>query len=497
MIKLCCNKPTLPKNEFWFSFIGLIGFYLGALSTSSLSSISVYLTSYIHEKQDFVTMYHGLFIRLIHSFGSGIGQILGGILEYKLGLFLTTLLGLCIVLLSNIFFIDIRNIWLCYAITLTSALGQGIAGSLVGKNVVLYKPDKKALLSSIFTGISVLFGAGYAYLIEKLVNPDGYTLKESERYYPPKYCSKTNLYFVIGFFAIPIGAFIFTLFTFEYKKNNKDLNKNEDPTQVGGIIDEENEEENEENDNGKGEELYSINDKEKNEEKKTTDKESESKKAKEHIKIALKTIRFWRQCILALFLIFSASFISSTSRTFGADIGIDGKALQNLIPVETVISLIEGMIVGFCVDKKGALFFLRIGTIIVIIPGILLGLFTTKTAMFILSFIILVIGAVPLSICFGPYIMDIYGIQESVILGGILGMFTKLSEIATTVIAFVISEYYDTKEEIIKRFQIIYYICAGLAFLSFMLLLFEKNQKIDYDERKKGKKVENEQLSED
>ena len=64
MIKLCCKKPTLQKYEFWFSLIGLIGFNLGIFSITSLSAASVYLTSYIHEKQDFVTMYYGLFIPL-------------------------------------------------------------------------------------------------------------------------------------------------------------------------------------------------------------------------------------------------------------------------------------------------------------------------------------------------------------------------------------------------------------------------------------------------
>ena len=154
-----------------------------------------------------------------------------------------------------------------------------------------------------------------------------------------------------------------------------------------------------------------------------------------------------------------------------------------------------GLIVGFLVDKKGALFFLRIGAIILIFPGIILALFTTKTAMFIFSSIISNIGQTPITICINPYIMDIYGIQETVILGGVLTMFIILSQIATAVIAFLFSIYYGSKGEIIKPFQITYYICAGLAFLSFILLLFEKNQKIDYEERKKEKKDENEQLS--
>ena len=142
---------------------------------------------------------------------------------------------------------------------------------------------------------------------------------------------------------------------------------------------------------------------------------------------------------------FSMGFIGTTFRIFGADIGIDGKALQNLILVIPPIQLVLGLIVGFLVDKKGALFFLRIGAIILIFPGIILALFTTKTAMFIFSSIISNIGQTPITICINPYIMDIYGIQETVILGGVLTMFIILSQIATAVIAFLFSIYYGPK----------------------------------------------------
>ena len=259
-------------------------------------------------------------------------------MEYKLGLYLTTLLGVCVVIVSTIFFINLQNIWLCYTLTLILSLGQGIAGSLTGKNVLLYKPDKKALLTSIFISLLILLSSGYSYLIEKLLNPDGYTLKEDERYYPHKICSKVYLDFSICLFAVPIGAFTFAFFTIEYKKKSKELNKNEDIE--GGIINEGNEEENEENDNGKGEELNSINIKEQSEDKNPTDKESESKKVKEHIKISLKTIRFWRQCTFGMVLNFSMGFIGTTFRIFGADIGIDGKALQNLILVIPPVQLV-------------------------------------------------------------------------------------------------------------------------------------------------------------
>ena len=108
MLKKCCKKPSQPKNEFWFTIIGFIGLKLG-LSASGISNISTYITSYIHEKQDFVTMHYGLFINLIFTISMTLGTSIGGFLEFKLGFIPTTLIGLFIILITNIFFLNIQK----------------------------------------------------------------------------------------------------------------------------------------------------------------------------------------------------------------------------------------------------------------------------------------------------------------------------------------------------------------------------------------------------
>ena len=83
-------------------------------------------------------------------------------------------------------------------------------------------------------------------------------------------------------------------------------------------------------------------------------------------------------------------------------------------------------------------------------------------------------------VCFSPFIMEVYGIQESVIIGGIMNVFSKLSEIVTTVSGFVISFYY-TKDEIIKPFRAMYIIGAVCCLVSFIMFLFEKMDKFNYE----------------
>lgn len=52
-----CKRPTIIKNEFISSLVATCGIFMGISFILPMGNFSVYLTSYIHEKQDFVTMY--------------------------------------------------------------------------------------------------------------------------------------------------------------------------------------------------------------------------------------------------------------------------------------------------------------------------------------------------------------------------------------------------------------------------------------------------------
>ena len=218
----------------------------------------------------------------------------------------------------------------------------------------------------------------------------------------------------------------------------------------------------------------------KKEEEYILNKELKTMNKNRNIKKVIKTFRFWRLAFVQLFLTFAFSFILGTGRTFGALIGIDGNVLQFLTLSQSGALILVGPILGILVDKKGPLNLLRITTLVCMIPGILLTFFVRNTIIFISSFIIAALALTSTIVTFAPFIMEIYGIQESVILGGIMGIFSKLSEITTTVSGFVISLFY-TKDEIIKPYQLMYLTGSGLCFLSFILLFFENKEKYDYD----------------
>ena len=102
------------------------------------------------------------------------------------------------------------------------------------------------------------------------------------------------------------------------------------------------------------------------------------------------------------------------------------------------------------------------------------------TPVFMLAFVINVIGVSGILIGFGPFIMEIYGIQESVILGGIISAFSKISEITTTVTAFIVSLFFKDVEKLKVPYRAIYIISSIFCTISAILLLLESNEKVNY-----------------
>ena len=76
--------------------------------------------------------------------------------------------------------------------------------------------------------------------------------------------------------------------------------------------------------------------------------------------------------------------------------------------------------------------------------------------------------------------MEVYGIRESVILGAVLAGGNIIAEILTTILAFVIPFYYTT-EELKEPYKIVYLVGIITTSLSFVIFLFERGKKFDYE----------------
>ena len=448
-------KPI--KNKFISTIIGTLAIYIGVAFILPLNNFSVYITSYIHLAQPYVTMHYGMFINLIFSFSNSFSHPLGGYIENYIGFKKTILLGFSILFIGNLIFIFQQNIWLCYFLAIILGIGTGIGTSVLGKNITFYSPKKKGMISGIMGLGILLITSTFALTGEKIISYGGYTLKKDEKFYPENIAKRTYIYFLVGEICIPIALILARIFIYEYKPEENQ----QEPVIEQKVPNED-----------KPKPVLNTEQKERN--------EFQNNFKKQNVLQAIKTFRYLRITAISFFINFSISFMINTGRTFGALIGIDGSALQFFMIIQAISLIIVGPILGVLVDKKGSLFILRIVAFSSIIPGVLLCFFMDITWVFILALTICTLNITGLMVSFGPFIMEVFGIQESVILGGIINGFSKLADLITTIVAFVFSLKYVEVNELKIPYRIMYIISAICCSMSTCLLLIEKNEKFAY-----------------
>ena len=73
------------RNKYILSFIGTFIFHFGFSSVQCISNLSVYITSYIHLKQTWITMHYGNFFMPFMTFAITIFAPLSGYSERTFG----------------------------------------------------------------------------------------------------------------------------------------------------------------------------------------------------------------------------------------------------------------------------------------------------------------------------------------------------------------------------------------------------------------------------
>ena len=486
MVSCCnlCRKPQIIKNKYVSNLIGTIWIYFAVAYILPIGNFSVYITSYISLEQDFVTMHYGYFFSLIMTFAMTFSRAIGGYLENKIGFMGTTQFGLLICLITNVFFFRAQNIWIVYILIVFLGLGAGIATSLIAKNLTLFNPKKKGSISGIIGILTIVLSALFAFAGEKMINPSGEYVNE-KLVYSEEVSKRTYIYYVSGFIATPVGGFFGFLFLNEYKKEDdptnylKDANNN--TNKLKELYDVEDTSPNPEEELVADLNIKAAEQKEKEKAEKNFEREVDNLRQKRHIRKVIKSWRFWRISIASLLLNFSVMFMVNTGRIFGALINISPIVLQLMAIFQAIGMIIIGPILGCISDRKSPLALLRIVSLICVIPGILLNILLENSLIFLLSIILYLFGLIGNMVGAQPLIMEIYGIQESVILGGFMSSFAKISEIITTCVAFGVSFIY-TGANIRIPYKIIYVLSSLFSYFSFYLMVVEDIDKYKYDD---------------
>ena len=432
------------KKHFTKTLIGAIIFSLSNFPITSILGLGVYITSYIHLRQSFVTMHYGAFFLPINQISTKLVGPIAGILENKIGFHETLFLGSFLVFISLIVCYTQQNIYYFYILICIMGIGNGLSIPYT-KNLIMYIPQRKGLISSAIMIPNIISLSIFKFVGEKIINKEGYTLnpEKNEIFYPERICKNIKIYFMLCIIIFPIIRLISLILMKKYddKKEIAKINNN-----IENLIEKNNKKEN-----------------------------------NEDIMKALKNKKYWLIVGITFFATFNQHFIVSTSRTFGALIGIDGKILQYLGIVNSLSLITISPLFGHLTDKIGTKIIL---SFIIILNGLIsfgYSFFIDYNLMFIiLNFSIHIVFSGFLT-SMNPHIMHIFGLKNSIILIGINGIFGTFSNIIASITAFIISLYYPGITIKIP-YKFCFLIGGFFNIIAFILVIYDSDVPFDYND---------------
>jgi MFS family permease len=494
------------KKKFILTLIGTIIFEIGLGSFFFISNLNVYITSYIHIKQKFITMHYGNFFSTIMDFGSHLNGLLSGYIENKYGYKTAMIIGNIIIIICSIIFFFQQNIFITYLLLFFFGCGIGICLNVPIKNVCYYLPKKKGFINSIIGNILILSSSFFIFIGEKFINYDGYTLKIKDNFYPENIALRTPYYFIIVIIIVPVCTFLSLIFIYKFENDEDNFNNNnnkkdqlfeenendisncDDKVNNNIVNDKENniiDKQSNINDNSNNdliEEEKSENDEfnipVKKEEKKEEEEKKESIEKEQSTKInykkdlipILKSSKFYRLIGIICFQNFLIKFILSTFRTFGAIIGIKGSLFKYLSILMSTTNIISGPIWGILIDKINAKIVFIIMGLILLFISISFQIFIESQIMFIFLIILNVIVMGGFHSIIYPHVIEVFGIKYSIEINGVISIFSGFVGIFVSVLSFVVSLFYDN-ENIQIPYKNIYLFGGFLDLFSILLSL--------------------------
>ena len=455
-------------QKYKSTLIGTIINIIGMSSIVVISSFNVYITSYIHIKQKWITMHYGLFLSPILTLCVTIANPIGGFIEKKIGFYYSLILSNIICLIGIFGLYLTQNIWLCYFFFLIIGFSC-FSLNIPLKNITFYVPEKKGFINAVISVVLQISASIYGFLGEFIINKEGYSLKKEDKFYPDYIANNISKFYYIPMICVPFFTVLSLLFiyiydpSFENENENIPLNDGSINALTNPIISlESNIPTNDENDEEK--------------------KKKDDVKYKKYIKKAIKSKQFWLLCGIAFCIAFLANFVLLTFRTFGALIGIDGNTFKYLGFAITLSIIIFIPIWGCLVDKFGAKIILKITCAGCIILGIILYFSVNNTLFFILSISISMININGFNSAINPHIMEIFTIKYTLEIGGLIGFFSGLNSIICSILSFIVSFYYTTGEELKTPYRVIYIIGTILSGIGFILNYYESGEKFNFDD---------------
>jgi MFS family permease len=437
------NNKINQKRRFILTFIGTIIYFIGIMTPFGIGQYSVYITSYFHHFNPKINIQLGNLMMPILTLALSLSSPLGGILEHKLGMHLTLIIGSVILELLIFIFITQTNIYITFLLIILIGMTIGSVITIPGKNICFYYPKKRGMIISLITSCNVIVGSFVNVLGEKIINPEKVTLKKNETYYSLNIAKNYIKFYKISLIVIPICSLISLPFLKKYEQSNDNQNEKLDKNiNINELIEKEN---------------YSKN-----------------------LKSVICNSRIWKIAFISIFSQFGMGFALSTFRVYGALISFNGTLMQYAPLFFGTSMIVFGPIWGYINDKLQSFKIVRIICLFFIFDTLMLSIFIKNNIIYIICIFIGSIFSTGINSVMRPYIMKIYGMKYFIEIGGVITICTGIINISKGFLSFLISFHFHTGKELQFPYRIIFIIGIGLNALAYILALKEKEEEFIY-----------------
>lgn len=429
------------------SIISCIFHTCGYYSIFILGHTVVYLISFRRHYNPNLTFSHGYFLFPIMYFTLSVTVTIGGIVETKIGGKKTIFLSTLILCLSFTMMYFSRNLYLDYLLMSFIGFGIALGIKLSKRNACAYFMKRKVLISGIVTLVPSLVNAGLAIFYEKyILNPLGESPTIDNSYYDEKIFLNFQklLLFEIGFL---IFVCILSLLTF-FKNDLRETYKF-----------------------GFGEsEHFPL-------KKKMTKEMMEIRKS--NFNKALYSKRTVKLCIM-LFLFFpTINFITNTWRPIGIYYKIKTNYLQLIGAFHSISGSISSIVFSLIGDKTEFKYIFCIFGILLTIISFTFSLAFKNELLFVLEILLISFINNGFNIIIDPYLMKVFGIDIFIEICGIIRASPGVAEICSVLFAFYLENNFTGSKD--YAYKMMYYISGFSGFISFILCLFESDEKFIYN----------------
>ena len=214
----------------------------------------------------------------------------------------------------------------------------------------------------------------------------------------------------------------------------------------------------------------------KNEIKKISKKKTSKKIV---IKKAIYHIRAIRLFIMIFLFFPTINFIYNTWRPIGIYYKINTYYLQLTTALFSITGCISSIIFGLIGDRIQFRILFVLFALCITFVSFCFPISFNNDIFFIFEVLIMAFILRGYNIIIDPHIMKVYGIENSIEIGGIIRSSGGINEILSVIFAFYLENNYSGNKNYV--YKLMYIISGCFSLVSLVLGLFENDEKFDYD----------------